>query len=179
MESFRSLLQHRRSVREFKADPVEEDTVDALLEAALLAPTAKNRRPWHFLVVDKKDDLQSLAKCKPHGADFLADAPLAIVIGADSAQASAWIEDASIAAIILQLAAEEHGLGSCWIQIRGRSAPDGGGADDFVRRQLSIPEETEVEAIIALGYPAVSPEPHDLRKLPYERVHFGRFGRSR
>ncbi len=179
MESFRSLLQHRRSVREFKTAPVEQETVETLLEAALLAPTAKNRRPWHFIVVDEKKEIKSLAKCKPHGADFLADAPLAIVVAADEQQAAAWIEDASIAAIILQLAAEEHGLGSCWIQIRGRSAPDGGSAADFVRRQLSIPEGTEVEAIIALGYPAASPEPHDLRKLPYERVHYGRFGRSR
>jgi nitroreductase len=176
MEDMNSLLRRRRSVRAYLDKAVEREKCNALVNAALLSPTAKNRRPWHFIVVEEASVLDRLAACKPHGAAFLADAPLAIVVAAETGTAAAWIEDASIAATIIQLTAEELGLGSCWVQIRGRNAADGRSAGDFVREELAIAAGTEVEAIIALGYPAEKPEPYDTAALPRERVHYGSFG---
>lgn len=179
MKSFHSLLQSRRSIRAYENAPVERETVDALIRAALLSPSSKGLQPWHFVVVEEKEMLEQLAGCKPHGADFLAGAPLGIAVTADTEEAAAWIEDASIASVILQMEAEELGLGSCWIQIRGRSAPDGGSASDYVRRVLKIPAGIEVEAIIAIGYPAETKDAHSLEALPYDRIHYGRFGGNR
>ena len=66
------------------------------------------------------------------GADFLKDAPLAIVVLADPLASDVWIEDASIASILIQLQAEDLGLGSCWIQVRERYTATGMPADEYI-----------------------------------------------
>jgi nitroreductase len=176
MESFPDLLRRRRSIRTFRDRPVEEEKVHALVDAALYSPSAKDLKPWHFIVVREEQMLHSLARCKEHGAGFLAGAPLALVVAADTRRASAWVEDASIASVIIQLAAEELGLGSCWIQIRERITADGGWASDYIRQLLAIPEGIEVEAVIAVGYPGEELPPHGEEELMRSQVHYGRFG---
>jgi nitroreductase len=171
-----SLLQKRRSIRRFEAWPVEEEKVDVLIEALLRSPSSKGRNPWEFVVVTDRDTLAGLAAAKPRGGDFLHNAPLAIVICADPEKCDVWIEDCAIAAIILQLTAEDLGLGSCWAQIRLRQHADGGPASDYVRDLLDLPEGYQVEAIIGIGYPAEAKTPHPKSALQYEKVHSDRFG---
>src|SRR5690554_7551293 len=67
-------IQKRRSCRKFTAQAVEDYKVESLLKAALWAPTSKNNRPWHFVVVDNPQLLGKLSECKPHGSAFLAEA---------------------------------------------------------------------------------------------------------
>jgi nitroreductase len=75
-------LNTRRSVREFTAEPVSKDQLDILLHAAMQAPSACNQQPWHFMVVDSRDQLLALAAVHPY-AQMLLHAPLAVVVCAD------------------------------------------------------------------------------------------------
>lgn len=87
-----------------------------------------------------------------------------------------WIEDCSIAALIVHLAAADLGLGSCWIQLRRRDHDDRMSAVEFVRQGLAIPGKLMVEAMIAIGYPKEEKTGHAKSTLPYDKVHFEEYG---
>lgn len=175
MDSFSELAQLRRSTRRFAPGELKQEDVVALLGAALQAPSSKNSRCWHFVAVDDKDLLQRLSCCKEHGASFLSDAALAVVVLADPLASDVWIEDASAAAMMLLLQAEDLGLGACWIQVRERFAPSGEPAGEYVREVLSIPLQLQVECIVAVGRkPDTRRRPE--RELLWERVHVNGYG---
>lgn len=175
MQSFLSLAQARRSTRKFTSQEVSESIKKQLIQAALLAPASKRSNPWEFICVDNSELLQKLAKAKPHGGAFLAECPLAIVVIADSQKSDVWVEDTSIASIYIQLAAEDLGLGSCWVQIRKREHESGILAAEYVKEILGIPQQYDVESIIAIGYKAAERKPADLESLLYERIHKNEF----
>lgn len=175
---FLSLLQERRSIRKFVARPVEGDQIPRLVEAALRAPSSRGFNPWQFIVVTQPELLGALAKAKPHGASFLAEAPLGMVVCADPSRSDVWVEDASIASAFVHVAALSLGLGSCWIQIRKRMYDDEKTASAHVRDVLGIPETLEVESIIAVGYPDETKPGHPRSQLPYNQVHQDRYGEA-
>jgi nitroreductase len=175
---FMHLLQQRRSIRLFSDRPVEREKIDALVEAALRAPSSRGINPWEFVVVTEKPMLADLAKAKEHGSSFLAGAPLGIVVCADFGKSDVWVEDASIAAIIIQLAVVSLGLGSCWIQIRERMHSAEVSAQDYVAGLLRLPPGVMVEAMLAIGYPAEAKKPHPREKLRYTQAHQGIFGKQ-
>jgi nitroreductase len=175
---FLSLIRSRRSIRKYTPQPVEAEKIALLVEAALRAPSSMGNTPWEFILVDDPQTLETLSRSKPHGATFLRNAPLGIVVCADPARSTVWIEDASIAAIFIHLAAESLGLGSCWIQIRERMHSDDVSAEAYVSETLSIPGHLKVEAIMGIGYPAEEKAPHPTESLLYERVSLGIYGRS-
>ena len=137
----------------------------------------KNRRnPWEFVLVEDKEVLKALSVCKAQGAALLEGAAMAIVVLGDTTKTDVWIEDCSIATIIIQLAAEELGLGSCWVQIRRRSDAAGNLAEDNVRSILGIPGHYAVLSIVGVGHKARETKPFDEEKLQWEKVHIGSFG---
>lgn len=148
------LLRGRRSVRKYENRAVEPEKIDLLKEAVLRSPSSRNIKPWTFIFVDDRSLLSELARSKPHGAGFLENAALGVVVCADAGKSDTWIEDCSIASIIVQLAAQAVGLGSCWVQIRGRAHADGKPSEDHVRRILGVPDAFAVESIVSIGYPA-------------------------
>ncbi len=174
--SFYEILRSRRSIRRYKDLPVESEKVALLLKAALLSPSSRAIRPWEFILVDDRDLLAALSQVKPHGAGFLAGAPLGIVVAADASRSDVWVEDAAIASVILLLMAEELGLGACWSQIRERVHQDGASASDKVRELLGIPDSHEVESIIAVGYPDEHKPGYGDADLLVEKLHANRFG---
>ena len=147
------LLRQRRSIRVFQQKSIESEKISILKEACLRSPTSRNRHPWTFTFITDSEYLHILSSAKPHGASFLKHAPLGIVIAADTAKSDVWIEDCSIASILLQMTAQSLGLGSCWIQIRRRKPDHTGSASDYIKEKLDMPSEFEVESIIAIGYP--------------------------
>ena len=173
--TFIDLLYKRRSIRKFSNQIIEKEKVQLLEQAALLSPTSRNLKSWEFLFVDDKDFLSKLAQCKEHGAAFLANAPLAIVVIANKNVSVVWIEDTAIASINIQLAALDTGLGSCWIQVRNRIRPNQESSEVYVRDVLLLPSNYVVESIIALGYPAEIKEPHVKEKLPFNKIHYNHF----
>ena len=170
------ILKKRRSIRRFEQRAVEPEKVEILIEALLRSPSSRGLNPWEFVVVTDPAVLQVLAKAKPHGAEFLAGAPLAFVIAADPQRCDVWTEDCAIAAITLQLTAVSLGLGSCWAQIRLRPHGDGGTAEAFVRTQVGLPESMSVDCIIGIGYPGEVKPAHPRNTLPFNKVHRERFG---
>ncbi len=176
MGNFSELITKRRSMRKFTDQPLTQDEVVMLMKAALMSPTSKRSNAWQFVVVDDKDTLKTLSHCKEHGASFLADAPLAIVVTADPLASDVWIEDASIASIMIQLQAEDMGLGSCWIQVRERFTASGMASDEFVHGVLDIPLQLQVLSIITIGHKGMERKPFDEEHLQWEKVHINKFG---
>lgn len=170
------LLQKRRSIRQFEDRPVEQEKIDYLIETMLRSPSSRSLNPWEFVVVENKETIAALSRVKPHGASFMKNAPLAIVVCADPKKCDVWIEDTSIASLLLHLAATDLGLGSCWVQIRLRGFEDGRMATDQVAELLQLEEGLEVEAIIAIGYAREAKPGHPKESLLQERVHFEKFG---
>lgn len=174
---FLSLVQKRRSIRQYLEKPVEKEKIELLIEAALRSPSSRGFNPWEFIVVTDRGLLEKLSKAKTHGASFLKNAPLGIVVCADPEKCDVWIEDASIASIFLHLAAESLGLGSCWIQIRMRMHDQTKTSQEYVQKLLNIPENLNVESMIAIGYPAESKPPHRKENLQYAKVFYNEYGR--
>jgi nitroreductase len=173
---FIDLLRSRRSIRKFQEQPVEKEKVDLLIEAALRSPSSRGFNPWEFVVVFDPQTIVRLSRAKPHGASFLARAPLAIAVCAHPSRSDVWVEDVSIAAIIVHLAAADLGLGSCWVQLRKRNYDETKTAGQYAAEVLGLPEGMEVSAIIGIGYPAQHPAPHPQDSLQQEKVSVNRYG---
>ena len=168
---FQQIVQKRRSIRKFTDEELTPEQTQLLLRSALMAPTSHSTRAWRFVVVDNKDLLRQIAQCKKAGADFVENAPLAIIVLMDTLATDVWVEDAAIAAVTMQYQATELGLGSCWAQVRLRGREDEGvPANDILRMLLQYPSTWEAECIIAFGYPAIERKPQDEDKLKWEAV---------
>jgi nitroreductase len=165
------LIQNRRSCRHFEPQSVEPEKIEILKKAALWSPTSKNNRPWEFIVVDDPKTLESLSMCKPHGASFVKNAPLAIVVTGDPLKSDVWVEDCSIAAILVQMTAEDLGLGSCWVQIRLRQHDSEQSASNYIGKLLNIPDHLETLCVIAIGYKQRATKPLSNDQLLPERFH--------
>ncbi len=165
-----NILRNRRSVREFEDKTVESDKVEILKEALLRSPSSRSINPWEFIFVSERQTLRDLARCKPHGAAFVADAPLAVIVLGDTDRSDTCIEDCSIAAITLQYAAEALGLSSCWCQVRLRSHDQDRSAEEYLRELLEVPSNYMVECVIAVGYPARRGSPHPFDGLAWEKI---------
>ena len=174
-KEFHDMLFTRHSIRKYTDEPIDGEHVKLLLEAALLAPSGKSVRPWEFVVVEDKEVLAKMSECRPFGSGPVAKCKLAIVVCGDPGKTDDWVEDCTIAATYIQLQAEALGLGSCWIQMRGRFDKDNNDSADLIRELLDIPGEQQVECIIVLGHKDEVRRPVDPDKLLWEKVHIGKF----
>ena len=172
---FKDLVQQRRSHRKFTAEEIDGEDVKMILRAGLMSPTSKGQRAWQFVVVDNKADLEKLSDAKDLGGAFIKDAAMAIVVLGDPMQNDCWVEDGSIAAITMQYQAEELGIGSCWVQMRGRGLSDGTTADMVIQGVLGIPENLSCLCILALGRKADERKPQNEDKLKWEKVHVDKY----
>lgn len=153
MENLLDLIYSRRSVRAFSADPVSDEQVDAILRAAMAAPSARNLQPWHFIVVRKRRTLDKLAQVHKY-AYMLEKAPLGIVVcGDQKASERHWVEDTCVATQNLLLAATALGLGGVWISLYPKKKHQ-----KYVGELLDIPDHIGVLCILALGVPAEKKE---------------------
>jgi nitroreductase len=167
---FSKLIKNRYSVRAYKPDPVEEDKLQQVLEAARLAPTAANRQPFQLVVMHTKGRETGLRRIY-HRAWFV-QAPL--IICACGVPAQNWVRsdgknyndvDVAIAMDHLILAATDLGLGTCWIAAFDPAA---------AREVLGLPEDVEPVAFTPLGYPADELRPKE-RKALSELVRYERW----
>jgi len=169
------IFANRRSVRKYAQGSLEDEALDKILKAGLLAPSGHARRPWEFILVRDKQMLERLSGCRSSGANMLKQAAAAIVVIADEQKQDVWIEDCSVALGYMHLAASALNLGSCWVQVRLRAAADGRSCEEFLREALDFPLNFKAEAILALGVPQQSPSPHDPQKLNLAKIHKEKF----
>jgi nitroreductase len=158
---FLDLVKARRSIRAYRSDPVPEDVLQRILEAARLAPTAANRQPMHLYVI--RDEELRARMLEAYSQQWFADAP--VIICACARPSEAWQRqdgksyadvDVTIAMDHLILAAAAEGLGTCWI---GAFKPD------RLRELLEIPPELEPVALTPLGYPDQEPAPTSRKSM--------------
>ena len=175
MNSFQQLQIRRRSIRKYSEELLSPDETKKILEAALLSPTSKNRHSWEFIAVEEREMLVKLSKCKPKSAEFIADAALLVVVLGNPLVSDAWVEDASIASINMQMQAEELGIGSCWIQVRNRLFSETVTASEYINDLLDIPMPLEVLCVISFGKKEKERTPADIENLHWEKVHIGAY----
>lgn len=169
------LLFHRRSARRYLDKKVDPADIKKIVTAALLSPSSKNNRPWEFIVVEDPSLMSKLSKTKAHGSAFLSNAPVGIIVIGDPDKSDVWVEDCSIASIIIQLEAEKLGLGSCWVQIRKRFHDNDQTAAEYIRREFNIPSNLEILSIIGIGYKEKERSPLSEEDLIWEKVHSDKF----
>ena len=175
---FFDVIDQRRSVRKFQPRPVAPEKIDGILAAVLRAPSSRGSRSWELVVVDQGPVLAQLAGAKPSGGGFLKGAPLAIAVCADPAKAGPWVEDAAIAAVYIQLAAQALGLGSCWAHFRDKMYREGRSSRDRIAEILKLPDRLEVECVVALGYADQVPAPYRGADLPGDKISYNAYGRA-
>lgn len=162
------IVGRRRSVRKFLDRAVEQERLRSIIDAALTAPSSKNTRSTRFIVVRDRETLVRMADMRDFGSAFLAEVPAAVVVLGDTDATDLWVDNAAISATILQLAAEEQGLASCWVHVNGRprrrEAPDGEQAMDYLRTLLPVPDSWRALCVVAVGYPESRPKPHSPRE---------------
>ncbi|MDR2820333.1 MAG: nitroreductase family protein [Desulfovibrio sp.] len=149
MDIFETLFT-RRSIRKYTQESVTDEDVGLLLKAAMLAPSANNRQPWHFVVVRDKKTREALAARHPY-AKMAAEAPVVIVVCGDVADGIGgyWVQDCSAATQNLLLAARGKNLGTVWCGVYP--------VDDrvaVVREILNLPAGIMPLGLVVLGHPA-------------------------
>jgi len=164
------LLRTRRSIRKYTSNSIDSKMIDVLIEALLRSPTSRNSKSWEFIIVDDRELLSELSKAREQGSHHLRDAPLGIVVCADSKISDVWVEDCSIAAIIVQVTAHDLGLGSCWIQIRNRNHTQVMSAEQYIQDLLGLPQHINVECMVSIGYPNETKKPIANSELEYRKV---------
>jgi nitroreductase len=164
-------IASRRSVRRYTDEPVSEEHVQALLHAAMAAPSAGNQQSWRFVVVTDREQLQRLSEATPY-CRMLATAPLGIVVAGDTRDEKHpgyWVQDCSAAIENLLLAVRALGLGAVWIGVHPVAE-----RVDNVRRACGIPEGIVPMSMISIGHPAEDKPPAERFEASY--VHRDRWG---
>ena len=167
MNSFLELCRARRSYRKYTAEPVGKEQLDRILQCALMSPSGKRLNPWEFYVTTDTTLIRSLKDCRQMGTTMLDTAPVAVAVALDSEKADTWQADGAIAALNLQLAATDEGLGACWCHILERD-----NAEERVRQAFGIPQNLRVLCLVTIGHKDEERQTYDLQKLPYQKIHF-------
>ena len=150
MDAMNAILS-RRSIRRYTNQPVSDEVMKELLEAAMSAPSAGNEQPWHFVVIDERKILDEIPKYHPY-SQMLKDAPAAIMVCGDETlqkYEGYWVQDCSAATENILIAAQAKGLGAVWLGVYP--------IEDRVvalRKLLGIPEHVIPFSLISVGYPA-------------------------
>lgn len=139
------ILKQRHSVRKYQNRPVEREKLEAIVDAARFAPTARNEQPWEFVIVTGRERCCRLGGLTDYGR-FISEAPACIVVFCRDTKY--YLEDGSAAVTYILLAATALGLGSCWV------AGDKKTYAEQVREFLGVPDGYKLVALVPIGYPA-------------------------
>ena len=158
-------IMSRRSIRKYIDKKIPEETITKLLKAAMNAPSAHNRQPWHFIAVDDRDTLNKVPEYHQY-SKMLENASHAIVVlGDNEVQTSDfWIHDCSAATENILIAANALGLGAVWLGVHPHETLIEG-----TKKLFNIPAHVTPLGIISLGYPEETKPPRE--NYNPERVH--------
>lgn len=160
---FKEIIEKRRSTRKFEQRPVDRAIADRIMQTVLTAPSARNTRTTRLLAIDNPDIIRRIATMRDYGSAFVEGAPLVIAVMGDRTGSDLWLDNAAISATIMQLAAVDEGLASCWVHVNGRPRlkddPSAGSAEQYLRTFLPIPDDWSVLCMVAIGYAAAEPKP--------------------
>jgi nitroreductase len=160
----------RRSIRKYTEAPVSDEQIQAALEAAMAAPSARHCDPWHFIVVKSQEGRDTLADALPYG-QMLRGAPVGIIVCGDinvahRSELSYLLQDVSAAIENFLLAVSLQGLGAVWLGIHPNDD-----RIDAVKKAFNLPENIIPVSAIAIGHPAEHPEART--RFDAAKVHNG------
>jgi nitroreductase len=159
-------ILHRRTIRKYKNEKIPDNVKSNILEAGRQAPSASNRQPWHFILIEDKAAKEKLSGGKWSG--FIKDSSFTIIgvsLPQDEGGRKWGVVDVTIALQNMVIAAEVQGVGSCWV---------GDFVEDEIKREFSIPREAKVVALISFGLPDETPGPRS-KKMLNEILHLNRW----
>lgn len=171
------LTRKRRSVRRYGQKRIDDAVVQEMIKVALTAPTSFGHKPVEFVIVHNQETIRKIGACKRMGGSQINGADVVIVVTvktADRRQAEFWIEDGAIASAYLLLAAEQYGLGACWVHIRNRMGRQKT-SDEEIRALLGVPDGYSVLNLVTIGEKGESPRPYSDADLHMENVHYEKF----
>lgn len=161
-------IKHRRSVRSFSNDPVTETIIRDILDCARLAPTARNVQPWILGAVTDQELRHRISDLAEYGK-FIRESPVCFTVFT-VADEKYYLEDGCAATMNIILAAEAHGLSTCWV------AGDKKEYGTAVRDLLHVPEEYTLVSLIACGY--AEEKPKSAKKELEEVSFFNKYEKS-
>ena len=169
------VIFERRSIRSYTGEPVSQEDLRLILKAGMAAPSARNSRPWEFIVIQNRDMLKEMSAVRPYWK-MLDKAGAAIVVlanlkGYQSSHRDFFIQDCAAATENMLLAAAGLGLGAVWLGLHPIQE-----AEEAMRQMLAIPEEVVPFAVVSIGHPGEQKAPHEAYEA--ERVHWERFGKE-
>ena len=169
MDDKLNLIFGRRSIRSYTSEPVDDATIQKLLEAAMAAPSAAATDPWRFVVIRNRPLLDRITAALPHGK-MLCSAPLGIVVCGDieaahTKQLSYLLQDCAAAIENLLLAAHVLGLGACWLGVHPRED-----RIQSIREILNLKPNLIPVSCLAIGHPAETKEPRTRFNPDYVRM---------
>lgn len=161
--------------RQFCRTEIQADDVEQVLRAALIATYGKDGNTVELYPVEDPHLLERLADARDHGAECIAQAPMAVAVVADRLYDGAWVENCSAVVWAMCAQAAERQLAYRSVQIRGYQLADGTMSDEVVRGILDIPESKTVYAVVAIGTADKSAPPveKDDEQLEWQRIHIG------
>ncbi len=170
--NFQEIILKRRSIRKFTDRKVDSETRIAILKAAMYAPSAVNKQPWHFIIIDEKSVKEKIMEIHPYSKMFeTADFGI-LVCGDLNAQHGPgyWIADCGAATENILLSSTALGLGSCWVGVYPREE-----RMKLFKEYFRLPDHIEAFSLIAIGYPA------EEKKMPErfspEKIYMNTWGK--
>ena len=163
-------IKSRRTVRDYKPDPIPEDLLHKILQCARWSPSSSNTQKWSFIVIRDRETLENLGKIATQGP-FIGQAPLAIAVVMDDAPRPQL--DAGRALQQMELMAWSEGVGMCFVGVREAAQ------QLAVKELLGIPGNMELITLLPFGYRADIPKPSGTPRKPMgEIIHWEHFGRT-
>jgi len=157
----------RRSIRKYSNKELSQNQIDTLLKAGMYAPSARNQQPWHFIVVTKRDLLNTISEVHPY-AQMLKEAQLAIIVCGDEKlelSKGYWVVDCSAATQNILLAAHGMGLGAVWLGLHPREE-----RKKEIKNLIKLPDHVQPLSLISVGFP--NEEKVDPQRFKPERIHY-------
>jgi nitroreductase len=167
MENLINFLRTRRSIREYEEKKIPKEIIMEILKTAMYAPSAHNKQPWEFFVVEERKILNEISNNHPY-AKMLKKAPAAVVVLADTKKQpdeGYFAQDCSAATMNILLSAWAYGIGSCWIGVFPKEE-----RIELIKEILKVPERYVPFSIVSLGYPVKLPE--KVERFDEKRIHF-------
>lgn len=171
------LTRKRRSVRRYLPGQIDDEIIREIMKVALTAPTSFGHKPVNFVVVRDQEMIRRIGACKTYGGPQINGADTVVVVmveTADKRQAEFWIEDGAIASSYILLAAEQYGLGACWIHIRNRKGQRKS-SDEEIRALLGVPNGYTILNLVAIGEKGEQKLLYEDGDLPFKNVHYETF----
>jgi nitroreductase len=169
-------IRERRSILRFRPEPLEDEKIQAILDAGRWAPSSGNSQPWEFIVVKDKTAMQKISDVAGRvtlARKGIEGASAVIVTCVDPRKDSShFVEDGAVATQNMALAAQSLGLASYWVGIYSPQNVKGSPEED-VKKILNIPQEYRVIAFLPIGMPAY--EMKKERKMLSEITHYDQY----